>query len=80
MEGRCIKCGRHYHLARDYKVKSIAETYPCNSNANQEPVQNQIRFNKLQLKITKLSLEEDLGNEEVVPHKVSDILFNTHCS
>ena len=63
IEGRCMKCGRSNHQARDCKAPLRAKTHPSLDNANQEPVQKKRKFNREHLKISELSSEEDLGNE-----------------
>ena len=63
IEGRCMKCGRSNHQARDCKAPSRAKTPPSLGNANQEPVQKKRKFDSGHLKITELGSKEDLGNE-----------------
>ena len=62
-EGRCIKCGRSNHQARDCEALLRAKTRPCYGNANREPVQKKWKFNRGHLKITELSSDEDVGNQ-----------------
>ena len=62
-EGRCMKCGRSNHQARDCKALSRAKTAPSFGNANQEPVQKKRKFDRGHLKIMKLGSEDDSGNE-----------------
>ena len=62
-EGRCMKCGRSNHQARDCKALSRAILPPSFGNANQEPVQKKKKFDRGHLKITELGSEEDSGNE-----------------
>ena len=54
IEGRCMKCGRSNHQARDWKAPSQAKTPPPLDNANQEPVQKKRKFDRRHLKITVL--------------------------
>ena len=63
IEGRCMKCGRSNHQARDYKAPSGAKTRSSFANANQEPVQKKRKFDRGHLKIKKLGSEEDSGNK-----------------
>ena len=63
IEGRCMKCGRSNHLARDCKAASEAKTPTSFSNTNQEPVQKKSKFEGEHLKITELGSEQDSGNE-----------------
>ena len=63
IEGRCMKCGRSNHQARDCKALSGAKTPMPLGNANQEPVQKKRKFDRAHLKITELGSEEDSGNE-----------------
>ena len=63
IEGRCMKCGRSNHQARDCKAASQAKTPPPVGNANWEPVQKRGQFDGGHLKIRELGLEEDSGNE-----------------
>ena len=63
IEGRCMKCGRSNHQARDCKAPSQAKTPPSVGNANWEPVQKKRKFNGGHLKIMELGSEEDSGNE-----------------
>ena len=62
-EGRCMKCGRSNHQARDCKALSRAKTPLSFGNANQEPVQKKRKFDRGYLKITEMGSEEDTGNE-----------------
>ena len=62
-EGRCMKCGRSNHQARDCKALSRAKTPPSFGNGNQEPVQKKRKFDRGHLKITELGSEEDSGNK-----------------
>ena len=62
-EGRCMKCGRSKHQARDCKTLSRAKTHPSFGNAHQDPVQKKRKFDSGYLKIMELGSEEDLGNE-----------------
>ena len=63
VEGRCMKCGRSNHQARDCKTPSRAKTLPSVGNANREQVQKKRKFDAGHLKITELGSEEDSGNE-----------------
>ena len=63
VEGRCMKCGSSNRLAWDCKPQLEAKTSRFSCSANWEPVQQRRRFDKGQLKIMDLSLEEDSGNE-----------------
>ena len=63
MEGRCIKCGRSNHQALEYKAPSRAKTPSLLSNANKEPVQKKMKFDKVYLKITELGSEKNAGME-----------------
>ena len=63
IEGRCMKCGRSNHQARDCKAPSQAKTPLSLGSANQEPVQKKRKFDRGHLKITELGSEEDLGNK-----------------
>ena len=63
IEGRCMKCGRSNHQARDCKAPSLAKTPSSLSNANQELVQKERKFDSGHHKITELGSEEDLGNQ-----------------
>ena len=58
-----MKCRRSNHLAQDCKAPSRAKTRIVLDNTNQETVQKKRKFNREQLKIMKLGLEEDWGKE-----------------
>ena len=62
-EGRCVKCGRSNHQARDCKALSRAKTPPSFRNANQEPVQKKRKFDRGHHKITEPGSREDSENE-----------------
>ena len=62
-EGRCMKCGRSNHQARDCKAPSRAKTPASLGSANQEPVQKNRRFDRGHLKIMELGSKEDSGHE-----------------
>ena len=62
-EGRCMKCGRNNHQARDCKALSRAKTPLPFGIAKQEPVQKKRKFDRGHLKMKELGSEEDSGNE-----------------
>ena len=63
VEGRCMKCGRSNHQARDCKTLLRAKTPLFSSNTNQKPVQKKRKFDKGHCKIMELGSEEDSGNK-----------------
>ena len=77
VEARCLKCGRSDRNVRDCKAQSRAQTTQSTGNTKREGVQKSRKFNQGRLKITELGAEEELGNESVIHHLPSNVLYDT---
>ena len=65
--GKCTRCGRSIHQARDWKALQEAKTHAFPTNGNQEPLQNSKKFDKGHLKITEPGSGQDSEKEYRVP-------------